>query len=83
MDPTVEVSPPLPDGVASPPPAVFSFILWTGAFACVLWGMRVLFGLGRRGAAPDGPVVLGSAPFGRAEREPAEDPTLEAPGPER
>ncbi|HHO53514.1 MAG TPA: hypothetical protein ENK18_22255 [Deltaproteobacteria bacterium] len=33
----------LPEGVASPPPAILSLVVWIGAFSAVTWGMMVLF----------------------------------------
>lgn len=35
--------PELPEGLASPPPAILSLVVWIGAFSAVTWGMMVLF----------------------------------------
>ena len=45
----VEDAEALPEGVASAPPPILSFIVWIGVFSAVTWGFMVLFRLGRRG----------------------------------
>lgn len=36
--------PPAMEGEASPPPLLFTLVIWSGAFSVVLWSMLMLFG---------------------------------------
>ncbi len=76
-DPAVERRTEIPDpgpGAATPPPIVFTVVLWMGAFFAIAWGFRVLFIRLSQGRPL--PEEEGRSPH-------AEDVTLEERGPDR